>query len=220
MDADYRVELGPTAPALEIPWQDPEGRLHYVELRADPGSLDHNVADHNVADHDVALINVARIPEARQFPALGRFLIAVNSPASDWQTAKCDVWPDEAEAAENPYHRGFEQSCYVDIVLAGHGAVLRRSLETHQRLARELSQSLEDNAALEATADIVVRRCYFHHGNAEESDAGYCMTLFLSAYGSSPAEAAECWDRAMDYTAGCVLKLRSHEGCAKAQELS
>ncbi len=217
MDADYSVELGPAAPALEIPWQDPEGRLHYVELRGDASSLVHNIADHSIADHNVALINC--IPEARQFPALGRFLIAVNAPESDWQTAKCDVWPDKAEAAENLYRQGFEQSCYVDIVLAGGGAASRCSLETHQRLARELAQSLETNAALKATAEVVVRRCYYHHGNAEESDAGYCMTLFLSAYGASPAEAAECWERAMDFAAGCVLKLRSHEGCAKAQEL-
>jgi hypothetical protein len=225
MDADYSIELGPSAPALEIPWQDPEGRLHYVELRGDPTSLDPDVADHRIADRNVAaqnvaLINLIHIPEARQFPALGRFLIEVNSPKSDWQTVKCDVWPDETEAAENLYSRGFEQSCYVDIVLAGHVAALRCSLETHQRLARELAQSLEANATLEATAEVVVRRCYFHQGSAGESDAGYCMTLFLSAYGDSPAEAAECWERAMGFAAGCVLKLQAHEGCAKAQELS
>lgn len=202
MDADYSVELGPTAPALEIPWQDPDGRLHYVELCNDPGSL-----------HG----NVDRIPEAQQFPALGRYLIAVNSPESDWQTAKCDVWLDETEAAEN---RGFEQSCYVDIVLAGRATALRCSLEAHQRLARELAQSLETDTTLEATAEIVVRRCYFHCGNSEDSDAGYCMTLFVSAYGGSPEKAAECWERAMDFAAGCVLRLRPHEGCAKSQELS
>ena len=179
--------------------------------------LDTGVADHRIADHNIALIN--RIPEARQFPGLERFLIAVNSPERDWQTVKCDVWADEAEPAKNLYSRGFEQSCYVDIVLAGHAAALRCSLETHQRLARELAQTLETNEALEATAEIVVRRCYFHRGNAEESDAGYCMTLFLSAYGDSPAEAAECWERAMDFAGGCVLKLQSHEGCSKAQEL-
>ncbi len=205
MDADYSVELGPTAPALEIPWRDPEGRLQYVELRNDPRSLDRNVA---------------RIPEARQFPALGRYLIAVNSTGSDWQTAKCDAWLDETVAAENLYNLGFEQSCYVDMVLAGRATALRCNLEAHQRLARELAQSLETNAALEATAEIVVRCCYFHRGNAEESDAGYCMTLFLSAYGSSPAEAAECWERAMDFAAECVLRLRTHEGCTKSQELS
>ncbi len=160
MDADYSVELGPEAPALEIPWHDPEGRLHYVELRSDSGSMDRDILN-DPRLNDV-LLNVARIPEARQFPALGRFLIAVNSPRAPWQTAKCDVWPDEAEAAENLYNRSFEQSCYVDIVLAEQAAALRFSLEVHERLARELAQLLEANEALEATAEIVVRRCYFH----------------------------------------------------------
>lgn len=238
MDADYSVELGPEAPALEIPWHDPEGRLHYVELRSDSGSMDRDILN-DPRLNDV-LLNVARIPEARQFPALGRFLIAVNSAESQWQSAKCDVWPaptsgvpsdgtyppcvsssEEAEAAENLYNRGFEQSCYVDIVLAGQAAELRFSLEVHERLARELAQLLEANAALEATAEIVVRRCYFHpDGEAEESDAGYCLTLFLAAYGSSQAEAAACWDCAMDFASGCVLKLRPREVRAKSQELS
>jgi hypothetical protein len=207
MDADHSVELGPLAPALEIPWHDPEGRLHYVELRSDPDLLDRN------ASLDALRINVARIPEARQFPALARFLIAVNSPLSYWQTAKCDVWPDEADAAENLYDAGFEQSSYVDLVFAGQAAAWRPSLDVHRYLARELAQSLETDETLEATADIVVRRCYFHlFGNAEESDTGYCLTFFLSAYGGSPAEAAACWARTMDFAAACVLKLQPPEG--------
>ncbi len=210
MDADYSIELGPTAPALEIPWQDPDGRLHYVDLRSDSGAL----------DHDVALINVNRIPEARQFPALARFLVAVNSPESQWQTAKCDVWPEEGLAKENLYNQGYAHHCYVDIVLAGQAAPLRFSLEVHQQLARELAQLLETNTELEATAEIVVRHCYFHHSGAEESDAGYCMTLFVGAYGSSSSAATECWDRAMDFASECVLKLQPHEDRAKAQELS
>lgn len=244
MDADYSIELGPMAPALEIPWQDPEGRLHYVALRSDPGMPDrvdlpssavqtHTPRSHDLPVHDLCprertdklRADVARIPEARQFPALARFLIAVNSPPSPWQTAKCDVWPDEAEAAENLYGAAFEQTCYVDLVLAAHAVALRPSLEVHQRLAQELAQLLEANAALLATADIVVRRCYFHHGlsgstdEAKESDAGYCLTFFLSAYGSSAVEAAGCWEHAMDFAAECVLKLQPHQG-AKAQELS
>jgi hypothetical protein len=211
MDADYSIELSPTAPALEIPWQDPEGRLHYVNLRQEHGPM----------SREIACIEVARIPEARQFPALGRFLVELNLPPSPWQTAKCDVWLNETDAVENLYNLGFEQSCYVDIVLAGHAAALRPSLETHQRLARELVQLLETNASLEATAEIVVRRCYFHHSReADESDAGYCLTLFLSAYGASPPEAAECWERTLEFAAGCLLRLQPHDERAKAQELS
>jgi hypothetical protein len=202
MDADYSVELGPAAPALEIPWKDPEGRLHYFDLRTEPDSIE-------------------RIPEARQFPALRRFLVEVNSPLSAWQTAKCDVWNDESEATENLYGARFSQGCYVDIVLAGQAITLRDSLEVHQRIAGDIAHLLETSEVLEATAEIVVRRSYIHRGaDAEESDAGYCLTLFLTGYGATPVEAANCWDHAMEYAAECWLELDPHEGRAQARELS
>jgi hypothetical protein len=211
MDADYSIELGPTAPALEIPWEDPEGRVHYIKLRQKQGS----------AGRVFAGIEILRIPEARQFPALGRFLVEVNSPPSPWETAKCEVWMTEADAAENLYNLGFEQSCYVDMVLAEETEKLRPSLEVHQRLARELAGLLETQEAMAATADIVIRRCYFHlSGKVDESDAGYCLTLFLSAFGSSPPGAAACWERAMQFAAECLQRLQPHDDRAKAQELS
>jgi hypothetical protein len=202
MEADHSLELGPAAPALEIPWKDPEGRLHYVDLRCQPEAIEH-------------------IPEALQFLALRRFLLVVNATPSAWQTAKCDVWLDETEPAENLYDAGFEQGCYVDLVLAEPAAALREDLEVHQLAAKEMAQMLDGNEALEALAEIVVRRCYFHGSTgAEESDPGYCMTLFLTGYGATPSKAAECWDRAMEFAAACVLRLLPHEGCAQAGELS
>ena len=107
MDADYSVELGPKAPALELPWKDPEGRVQYVELRSVSGSG----TDQSVA-RDVER-GVERIPEARQFPALRRFLLDANSPQSPWQTVKCDVWSGRDRAEENLYNEGFyaEQLC-------------------------------------------------------------------------------------------------------------
>lgn len=202
MEADYSIELGPTAPALEFPWKDPAGRLHCFDLRTEPGSI-------------------ARLPEARQFPALRRFLIAVNSPPSAWQSAKCDVWREPAEAAENLYDAGFVQNSYVDLLLAGEAGTWRENLEAHRFAASQLAQMLEANEALEALAEIVVRRCYFHrNANAEESEAGYCLTFFLTGYGATPARAAESWDCAMDFAAGCVLNLQPHEGRAQAGELS
>ena len=57
-------------------------------------------------------------------------------------------------------------------------------------------------------AEIVVRRCYFHPaGNAEESDAGYCLTLFLIGYGTTEAKAAECLAAAMGVAAECLVQL-------------
>jgi len=199
MDADYSVELGPTAPALEIPWTDPEGRLQYVDLRAAPDAIVH-------------------IAEARQFPALARFLAEMNSPQSDWQTAKCDVWTEEVEPAENFYGWGFAQSCYVDLVLAT--GAMRDNLEAHEWMAGSVARALEEHDELEASAEIVVRRCYFHRDGVEaESDAGYCLTLFVTGYGSSAQEAGECWDRAMKTAGEFWLETRPKEVRAKGQEL-
>ena len=214
MDADYGVELGPTSPALELPWKDPEGRVHYVELR---GGMERDFAAG--VDRGVNC-GVDRITEARQFPALRRFLVDVNSPRSPWQTAKCDVWTCAVEAAENLYNQGFAQSSYVDVVLAEKAAGLRGQLEAHLRLATELVQLLETDEGLEATAEVVVRRCYFHRGDeAEESDAGYCLTLWLTGYGASAAEADGRWARALELAADCLLKLRLPEARAHGHKL-
>lgn len=201
MDADFSIELGPTAPALEIPWRDAEGRLQYFDLRSEPSAIEH-------------------IPEAQHFPALRRFLIDVNSQQNPWQTVKCDVWEEAAEPAENFYGACFAQHCYVDVVLTGQARSLRDSLEAHELLARQTVQLLEADDALEATAEIVVRRCYFHRttlssestGTPDEtSDAGYCLTLYLSGFGASAGEATERWSQAVQVAAKCLLQLPPHD---------
>ncbi len=201
MDADSSIELGPDAPALEIPWLDPDGRCHYFDLRSTPGSLEENIE---------------RIPEAVQFPALQRFLLDLNSPLSVWQTAKCDVWCEDSASEENPaanlYGAAFTQSSYVDLILAETNADLRDHLELHRTFASDFAQRLEENETLEASAEVVVRRCYFHRGTSveamKESDAGYCLTLFLTGYGASPTEATENWDQAMEFASARLLELK------------
>ena len=106
------------------------------------------------------------------------------------------------------------------MVLVEQAAGLRTELEVHERLAKELVQMLEADEALEATAEIVVRRCYFHRGTEpEESDNGYCMTLWLAGYGTTLAEAAKCGTRALELAAGCLLKLQPHGERAQGSEL-
>lgn len=214
MDADYSIELGPMAPALELPWKDPEGRVRYVELRGTAGGGMECGVEYD-PERDVE-----RIPEARKFPALRRFLVNVNSRQSPWQTAKCDVWTDKTDVAENLYNAEFLQGSYIDVVLAEQADGLRGELDVHQRLAKKLAQLLEADEVLEATAETVVRRCYFHRrAEAEESDAGYCLTLWLTGYGASPAEAGERWASAMELAAGCFLKLHPLEERAPTREL-
>jgi hypothetical protein len=207
MDADHSIELGAEAPALELPWVDPEGRLEYIDLRSEPGGVEH-------------------IPEAREFPALRDFLIEVNSQQSAWQTAKCDVWAENVDATENLYGANVAQNCYIDLVLAARWTSLRESLELHENMARQLARSLEGEESLEATTEIVVRRCYFHReAEAKEfsgterpmdtSDAGYCLTLYISGFGTSVDAAAASWERAMGLAAGFLLHLHPEEECAK-----
>lgn len=209
MEADFSVELGPDAPALELPWQDPDGQVHYVELYCECG------------DRDSLASKVDRIPEARQFPALRQFLIDVNSQSSAWQTAKCDVWTDKTAPEENLYGAGFTHNSYVDLALATPNAALRSNLDIHYCAARELAKMMEANEAQDAYAEIVVRRCYFHcTDDPDESDDGYCLTLFLNAYGAAPEAAATCWASTMKFASECLLRFRPEEACPETSELS
>ncbi|MDR3764878.1 MAG: hypothetical protein P4M01_12370 [Acidobacteriota bacterium] len=203
MDADFSIELGPTAPALELPWSDPAARVRYLDLRREPARVD-------------------ELPEAAQFPALRSFLLAVNSAASPWQSAKCDVWSEAAGAAENLYGAAHACGSYLDIVLAGVTPA-RDNLTLHEAIARRIANRLEEHEALPATAEIVVRRCYFHAesvtGVQDESTPGYCLTLFVTGWGDSLQEAAANWAKALECLAGCLLQPPTEVARAPGSEL-
>ena len=205
MDADYSIELGPTAPALELPWQDPDGRCGYVNLRQQP---------HRIAELD----------EVQSYPALGELLRALNGPHSPWQTAKCDVWCEEQESAEIELPAAaFSQHCYVDLILSDAYQALRNSLPAHQEMARRSAHLLEDQGEeLDATAaEIVIRRCYFHKDDAADSPSedGYCLTLYLSGYGATPPQAAERWQAALQLAACCLPGLTLPDSAAPDGEV-
>lgn len=203
VDADYSIELGPTAPALEMPWSDPEGKLQYVDLRIAPRDVD-------------------RIPEVRNHLGLRSFLIAVNSHESPWQSAKCDLWAEQVESATNLYGAAFSQNCYVDLVLADPSEQLKTNLEVHKALAKQIAQELEEHEELPASAEIVVRRCYFHRPEAETADdstSGYCLTLYLSGFGASTEEAYAHWSEALELAGRFLLKTHPQEARAQDSEL-
>ena len=39
MEAEFSVELGPDAPALELPWTSPDGKQRFFDLRTRPELL-------------------------------------------------------------------------------------------------------------------------------------------------------------------------------------
>jgi hypothetical protein len=127
------------------------------------------------------------------------------------------VWSEEAIPAENLYDAAFTHCCYVDLILAEETPSGRDNLDLHQGMAKHLALSLEAHEALEASAEIVVRRCYFHRDvTAEDSDPGYCLTLFLTGYGSSPTEASRSWQQALEVAAQTLLQVPSPDDRAKA----
>ena len=206
MDADYSIELGPTAPALEVPWQDADGRIRYISLRKHPE-------------------RISTLDEVQRFPALGELLRALNHEDSAWETAKCDVWLEDEESGENENPAtAFSQHSYVDLILSHAHRALRNSLPAHQELARRMAHTLEEHGEeLDATAaEIVLRRCYFHTDTRADSatEDGYCLTLYLSGYGATPAAAAERWQQALRLAAGCLPGLSPKDSGAAGGEVS
>lgn len=186
MDADYNVDLGPDAPALELPWSDPGGRVQYINLRRHPERL-------------------AELPEPAEYAALHDLLRAVNAPQSPWQSAKCDVWSESAGCCVNFYEAAWGHGCYVDLVLA-EATPRRDDLAAHEAFAYRLAQTLEENDEIKASVEITIRRCYFHRDedmNAE-SDAGYCLSIQVVGWGDYRREAAAEWARAVEWLARCL----------------
>lgn len=203
MDADFSLELGPEAPALELPWSDPAGRVHYVSLRREPSRID-------------------ELPEAAAFPALRHLLLQVNAPASSWLSAKCDVWSEDVEPDENLYGAAWARGSYLDVVLARDTAA-RDNLILHETIARRVANHLEETEELPASVEIVVHRCYFHEESGaavkDDSTPGYCLTLFITGWGASDREATANWQRALECLTGCLLEPFTPEEQALAPEL-
>ena len=100
MDADFSIELGREDPLLDFPWNDPAGKLVYVDLKRCPQLI-------------------AQIEEAATFPELGVFLQALNSARSMVETAKCDGWETtDLIVEEEIYQASHKCASYVDVVFS------------------------------------------------------------------------------------------------------
>ncbi len=190
MDADFSIELGQEDPVLDFPWNDPAGKLAYVDLKRQPELI-------------------ARIEEAEQFPELGEFLRALNSPRSMVETAKCDAWTtSELSPEEEIYNASLKFASYVDVVFSNIDARLssmRQSLSAHQQFARKLVALLQRTPETPSTAGVCVRRCYFaEEGGVRE---GCYLTLYVSGYGTDEARARQSWRVALKLVGNAIMQL-------------
>jgi hypothetical protein len=191
LDVDFSVELGADDDVLEFPWASPDGTLRYYDLKHQPELL-------------------LYISEANEYQELGRYLAIVNSERSSFLTAKCDVWSDDQlTEAEEIYEAKTKLACYIDHLFAdgGDGAEDRRfSFERHERLAERLVELLNLVPPISATAEFIVRRCYYHLAD-EPVRPGYYLTFYVTGYGDDIIHARQRWGIALDLLQNAILQL-------------
>ncbi len=191
MDVDFSVELGADDDALEFPWTSPDGGLRYYDLKHQPDLL-------------------LYVSEANEYQELGRYLATVNSERSSFLTAKCDVWTDDQlTEVEDIFEAKVKLACYIDHLFAepGDGLEDRRfSFERHERLAERLVELLNRVPPISASAEFIVRRCYYHLED-EPVRPGYYFTFYVFGYGDDLIDARQRWGIALDLLQNVVLQL-------------
>ena len=183
MQSDFSVECGAGDECLELPWASHDGTFHYVDLKANP-----------------ALI--AGLDEARQFPEIADFLRLANSPRSAFLTAKCDAgFTREMTVEDEPFGTTAKFGSYVDILFASPS---RSSFEQNEACARNLVRLLQLAPEMPASAELLVRRCFFADGGQSE---GFYITCYVFGYSDTETEARQHWEVALRLVGSALAQI-------------
>ncbi|HZP64035.1 MAG TPA: hypothetical protein VFB28_11515 [Terriglobales bacterium] len=154
-----------------MPWTGPENGPRYYDLKSHPEFL-------------------AGLEEVRRVPELGEFLAALNSPSSIVATAKCDVWSStEISPEEEIYGASHKFGSYVDLILPERSGWF--SITEHEQFARRVTELLKKAPDLPASAEFLIRRCYYHE-DSQTRDGCY-ITFYLFGYGEHESRARQRW---------------------------
>jgi len=211
MDADFSIELGRDDPVLDFPWKDPAGRFAYIDLKRQPELL-------------------AQVEEAQEFPELGEFLRAVNSPRSLMESAKCDAWATtELSLEEDVFDASHKCASYVDLVFSNTASAntliastdvtnadaptidRRFSFPSHEKFAKRLTELLRRAPEMPSSTEVCIRRCFF--GDAGETREGFYFTVYISGYGSDEITARRNWGVALKLVANAIGQLSLSGRC-------
>lgn len=185
MQVDFGVELGRDDEILDLPWASPDGGPRYYDLKRDPEALD-------------------QIEEAVRTGGLRDFLMAVNSPASILESAKCDAWAtDQINPEEEIFGAPWKFGSYVDLLFTSPRA--RFSFEGHENLLKRLTELLQRVPEIPAAAEFYLRRCRYHE-NADVWE-GFYVTFYLFGYGEDEAKAHRQWEIALKLVSNAVTQL-------------
>ncbi len=178
MQAEFSVELGSEDAALEIPWSSPDGTFRFLDLRRHPEL-------------------VLQIREAAANPELKEFLAAINA-RSRFYTAKCDVWFSPEVNPDEEIFGACKFGSYVDLVLASARekfSDLSHSFDEHSRLLQDIVKELGREPDLAASAEFILRRCYFHQESGISE--GCYATLYVLGFGEDEQQARRSWSEAL-----------------------
>lgn len=188
MQAGWEVELGPDDDTLALPWRDESSGLSYIDLKLQPELL-------------------SQIEEARTFAELAEFLTGVNSQATVFKTAKCDIWATtEMNAEDEIFGAAWKFGSYIDILFSVIAA--QTSFSAHEKLVKQLTILLRKVPEIPASADFVVRRCYLE--SEPQTDAFY-VTLYLFGYGEEESHARRQWGIALKLVENALRQVSGME---------
>lgn len=151
MQADFSVELGRDASALEIPWRSDDPHVRYFDLKSHPEL-------------------VLQIPEAVAYPELATFLSRINAAGFPLATAKCDTWSSNEVAPEEEIFGDRKFVSYIDLIFVDEEN--RCSFEKHEAFARELCRLLSHAPESAAIVELVIRHCYYHQEELRSEKSG------------------------------------------------
>jgi hypothetical protein len=184
MEADWEVEVGAGAPAIEAHWPG------FVDLRLHPE-------------------RAWQLPEAAQLPALPEALAKLNAAASPVWTSKCDFWPvvepnefDPDELDAPPGCAAHALGCYIDLLPRGD-----RQWETPAAAAaacKWLCGLLRAVPLRCCRVDFVVRRAFIAPDLTGPAPLDLGITAYLTACGPSAAEAAQTLAATLEALAGVL----------------
>lgn len=166
MQADFSVELGGGAPALEIPWRADDPGVRYYDLKIHPEL-------------------VLQIPEARAYPELNSFLSRINAAGFPLATAKCDVWSSSQVEPEEEIFGDRKFVSYVDLIFVDESD--RCSFEKHETFAKDLCRLLGHAPEIAATVELVIRHCYYHQKDSVSESSAKSEGRHLSMTATEPS---------------------------------
>ena len=118
------------------------------------------------------------------------FWRAINSPGGFLETAKCDAWSStEIDPEEEIFGAACKFGSYVDLLFSDSES--RFAFDEHEKLAKQVTQLLKRVPEIPAAAELIIRRCFYHLGDAVRD--GFYITLYLFGYGDDDPQARQRW---------------------------